>query len=184
VGERTGDRRREPDEVYRRFAPGVLGYARAQGADEPEDLAADVFVQVVRDLPRFKGDDHALRRWVFTIAHHRLVDHHRQRRRRPRFVPADGVDVASPTLGGSDLVDPALLRALRQLTRRQRDVVLLRFVADLPIADVARLLRRRQGAIKALQHRALTSLSAELTGAPPTGRAPTSTSDKTRLDNG
>ena len=138
-------------------------YLRAQSVEDPEDLAAEVSLQVVRDLPRFTGDDASLRRWVFTIAHHRLVDHHRHRRRRPRIVAGVGADAP----GADDtahLLDPRLIEALRTLTADQRDVVVLRFVADLGVADVARLLRRRQGAVKALQHRVLANLAARLSG--------------------
>ena len=56
----------DPDQVYVRFQSGVLGYLRAQSVEDPEDVAAEVFLQVVRDLSRFTGDDAALRRWVFT----------------------------------------------------------------------------------------------------------------------
>jgi RNA polymerase sigma-70 factor (ECF subfamily) len=150
----------DPDEVYRRFAPAVFGYVRAQAATEPEDLAAEVFYQVVRDLGRFEGDDVALRRWIFTIAHHRLVDHHRRRRRSPVSVSWDAAlhgRVAAPAADQFD--DRQLVDALKVLTRAQRDVVVLRFIADLSIADVARLLHRRRGAVKALQNRALAHLA-------------------------
>ena len=146
-------------ELYRRLAPAVLGYLRAQRAPEPEDLLGEVFLQVARDLPRFKGDDDALRRWVFTIAHHRLVDDGRRRRGRPRlagFEPADAADPA--TLEGPGLPDPALSAALGALTAEQRQVVGLRFVADLSLEDVAAVTGRSVSAVKALQQRALTNL--------------------------
>jgi RNA polymerase sigma-70 factor (ECF subfamily) len=155
----------DPGEVYRQFAPAVLGYLRAQAASDPEDLAAEVFYQVVRDLGRFRGDDAALRRWVFTIAHHRLVDHHRRRRRQPVIVTWDAALYELAAAPSDDaLPDRQLVDALKALTAAQRDVAVLRFVADLPIADVARLLRRRPGAVKALQNRALTTLAGLLAG--------------------
>jgi RNA polymerase sigma-70 factor (ECF subfamily) len=153
----------DPAEVYRELSAAVLGYLRAQSADDPEDLAADVFYQVVRDLHRFHGDDAALRRWVFTIAHHRLVDQGRRRRRRPTLVADENLE-GRPAVEAEGMVDRQLIDALRRLTRAQRDVVVLRFVADLPIADVARLLHRRQSAVKSLQLRALAHLSAALAG--------------------
>jgi RNA polymerase sigma-70 factor (ECF subfamily) len=155
----------DPDEVYRRFAPAVLGYLRAQSAVEPEDLASEVFYQVVRDLGRFSGDDSALRRWIFTIAHHRLVDHHRRRRRQPVIVSWDATLHGGATMAPIDDVgDRRLVDALQALTAAQRDVVAMRFIGDLPIADVAKLLHRRPGAIKALQSRALGALAELLAG--------------------
>jgi RNA polymerase sigma-70 factor (ECF subfamily) len=146
----------EAGEVYRRLAPAVLGYLRAQRAIEPDDLLGEVFLQVARDLPRFSGDDDALRRWVFTIAHHRLIDDRRRRSRRPQL--ADGEVPELPAPEHPDTVDPALLDALDRLTAEQREVVLLRFVGDMPLEAVAELTKRKVGAVKALQHRALEQL--------------------------
>jgi RNA polymerase sigma-70 factor (ECF subfamily) len=150
--------------VYEALAPAVLGYLRSHRAPEPDDLAGEVFVQVAKDLRRFHGDDGALRRWVFTIAHHRLVDDRRRRRVRP--VVADRPLPELPVFDEPGPLDPDLVVALGRLTALQREVVLLRFVADLPLADVARILRRPRTAVKALQARALTRL-AELVIAPP-----------------
>ncbi len=146
-------------ELYLRLAPAVLGYLRAQRAPEPEDLLGEVFLQVARDLSRFQGDDDALRRWVFTIAHHRLVDDGRRRRVRPRLAGSEPADVPDPaTLEGPGSPDPALRAALGALTAEQREVVDLRFVADLSLEDVAAVTGRSVHAVKALQQRALANL--------------------------
>lgn len=158
-------------DVYRTLAPAVLGYLRSQRASDPEDLLGDVFVQVVRDLPRFRGDDDALRRWVFTIAHHRLVDARRRSGRRPAL--DDGPLPELRSAPPADLLDPDLVRALCELTAEQREVVALRFVADLSIDAVATLTGRSKGAVKALQHRALAALAEHLgdAGSPPIAAA-------------
>lgn len=147
----------EAGEVYRRLAPAVLGYLRAQRAPEPEDLLGEVFLQVARDLRRFSGDDDALRRWVFTVAHHRLIDERRRRARRPQVADTELPDVPAPDW--PDQPDPELLAALDRLTPDQREVVLLRFVGDLPLEAVAKATNRNVGAVKALQHRALEQLA-------------------------
>lgn len=146
----------EAGEVYRRLAPAVLGYLRAQRAVEPEDLLGEVFLQIARDLHRFSGDDDALRRWVFTVAHHRLIDDRRRRARRPQLADAEVPDLVAPDW--PDQPDPELLAALDRLTPDQREVVLLRFVGDLPLEAVAKATKRNVGAVKALQHRALEQL--------------------------
>lgn len=150
-------------EAYRELAPPVLAYLRLQLAADAEDLLGEVFAQVVRDIDQFDGDLDELRRWVFTIAHHRVIDHFRRLRRRPWLVPLveerddrDAVDASAVA------VDPALVDALAQLTDDQRTVVVLRFVADLRLDDVAVVMRRSVDAVKALQHRALTKLAASL----------------------
>jgi RNA polymerase sigma-70 factor (ECF subfamily) len=148
-------------DVYRRLAPAVLGYLRGQGAPDPEDLLGEVFLHVARSLPRFRGDtDEDLRRWVFTIARNRMVDDARRRRRRPTetTVPPERAAPAEAPL------DPELLEALDSLNDAQREVVALRFVADLPLEAVARITGRTVGAVKSLQHRGLEELARILSG--------------------
>ncbi|MGQ0519736.1 MAG: RNA polymerase sigma factor [Actinomycetota bacterium] len=152
------------EEIYRELAPAVLGYLRAQRAPDPEDVLGEVFLQVARDLGSFSGDDAALRRWVFAIAHNRLLDARRRAARRPALADRPVPEQPAPAM--DDGIDPDLVQALSELTPDQREVVVLRFVADLPLADVAHLTRRRVGAVKALQHRALEALAGRLAPTP------------------
>jgi len=155
------------DELYRGLSPGVLGYLRARGAHEPEDVLGEVFLQVVRDLPRFAGDERELRSWVFTIAHHRLLDDARSRRRRP-VEPAGaqvGADMAGPSADEQALETVAAQRVrhvLARLSGDQQAVLLLRIVGDLTVEEVARVLGKRVGAVKALQRRGLAAARREL----------------------
>lgn len=158
----------DAEAVYRLHAPAVRGYLRGQGVPEPDDLLSEVFLQVARSLPGFTGGDDDVRRWVFTIARHRVVDDHRRRARRPRTVGSDGIDLPAPP--HEEPLDPELLEALAHLTADQREVVVLRFVADLSLEDVAALTGRRTGAVKAMQHRALAQLARIL--ADPHGAVP------------
>ncbi len=149
--------------MYRRLAPSVLGYLRSQRAPDPEDLLGEVFLQVARSLPRFRGDEHEdLRRWVFTIARNRVIDDARRRSRRPRAVDAPARDHPAPADPAP--MDDELLSALGQLNDDQREVVTLRFVADLPLEDVARITGRSVAAVKSMQHRALSDLARTLGG--------------------
>lgn len=150
--------------AYRTFAPAVLGYLRGQGVPEPDDLLSEVFLQVARSLPRYRGTDDELRRWVFAIARNRVIDDHRRRRARP-IVDASAVPDL-PAVERSGPIDPALLAALARLTPDQREVVVLRFVADLSLEEVAKVTKRSVGAVKTMQHRALSQLARIL--APPT----------------
>lgn len=134
----------------------MLGYLRAQRVPDPEDVLGEVFLQVARDIGRFKGDAAALRRWVFSIAHNRLVDSSRRRARRPAV--DDAALAETEAEAAPDPFDPDLVGALASLSPDQRQVVVLRFVADLPLEAVARITGRPVGAVKALQHRALENL--------------------------
>src|SRR3954464_12677978 len=153
------------ERIYRELAPSVTGYARAHGAAEPEDLTGEVFLQFVRGLERFAGDERAFRAWVFTIAHRRVVDDLRRRARRP-VSPAAPEVVASAAPPGGDVhedavavLDEASVReAIESLPPDQRAVLLLRILGDLTIEEIARALGKRTGAVKALQRRALRRL--------------------------
>jgi RNA polymerase sigma factor (sigma-70 family) len=153
--------------IYRDLAPAVLGYLRAHGAAEPEDLGSEAFVGVVRNLARFRGDERAFRSWVFAIVHRRLVDERRRRGRRLES-PADpgALGLLGP-VGNAEqealerVGGRSVLEAVRRLTPDQRAVILLRVLADLPVAEVARVLGKTQGAVKTLQRRALARLARE-----------------------
>jgi len=156
------------ESLYRELAPAVLGYLRGSGAAEPEDLLGDVFVAVIRGLPNCGGDPAAIRRWVFTVAHHRLVDERRKLMTRSRDVAFD----AQHEPCADDCYDEVLnrisaspaVRALETLTPDQRSVVLLRDVADLSVADTAHVLGKKPGAVKTTHRRALAALSSRVTG--------------------
>jgi RNA polymerase sigma-70 factor (ECF subfamily) len=102
---------------------------------------------------------------VFTVAHHLVIDERRRRSRRPQLAPFD--DIELPTADAADealvsLGDERVRRLLAELEPDQRDVVLLRIVADLSIEDTASALGKRPGAVKSLQHRAMRALRARL----------------------
>ena len=149
---------RDPGELYRVLGPAVLGYLRAQRIPEPEDLLHEVFLQVSRDIRGFSGDDEKLRSWVFAIARNRLLDSRRRASVRPQTATGEMPDLGymDQRLEGSD---EELIAACGQLTDDQREVIVLRFVGDLALGEVARITGRRVGAVKRLQARGLARLA-------------------------
>jgi RNA polymerase sigma factor (sigma-70 family) len=155
------------DDIYRALAGQVASYLRWHRATDPDGLTNDVFAQVHRNLPRFEGDEYGFRSWVFTIAHHRMIDDRRRASRQPQMQDDLGVE---EHMGLGDVEDDAFAvlahdrvrDLLTVLSPDQRDVVLLRVIADLSVEEVARMLDKREGAIKALQHRALAALRRHL----------------------
>ncbi|WP_409331033.1 RNA polymerase sigma factor [Trujillonella humicola] len=160
--------------LYRDLAPAVTGYLRLHGALEPDDLASETFLAVFRGLGGFEGDEQSLRSWVFTIAHRRLADDWRRRGRRPQL--ADGGDELVPDAVGGDVEDDVLTRLGAESVHRlcaglpadQRSVLLLRVLADLTVEQVAEVMGRSVGSVKALQRRGLRRLREELEPAGPT----------------
>jgi RNA polymerase sigma-70 factor, ECF subfamily len=168
----AGARRREPAAVtrlYTAYAPALFRFFLAAVGDRPtaEDLTGEVFKSAIEGLPRFHGPVEALGGWLFRIARHDLSDY-RRRQARNLVQPLDDLLMEAAAAGGA--VDPEelaldrvegdrVLAALRQLTRDQREVLLLRLVADLTAPEVAGILHKSTDAVKALQHRGLASLA-------------------------
>jgi RNA polymerase sigma-70 factor (ECF subfamily) len=154
--------------VYAELAPPLLGYLRARRAAQPEDLLGEVMLQIVRDLPGFKGGKRDFRAWAFTIAHHRLLDERRRDARRPAEpTPAAELERRGP-LGDTEedalraLSAERVGRLLARLSPDQQNVVLLRVLGELTYEQTAEVLGKTPGAVKALQHRGLETLRREL----------------------
>ena len=138
-----------------------------QGAAEPEDLTSDVFFGVFTGIDSFEGSETQFRSWVFTIAHRRLVDERRRLARR-RWSPAG--DLADLELTGGDVESDAfdvlgsqrVVEWCAGLSADQRDVLVLRVVGDMTVDQVAAIVDKSPGAVKALQRRALSALRQQL----------------------
>ena len=152
--------------LYRDLHPRLVRFFRSQEPRDADDLVGEVWLAVAQGLAAFDGDEAGLRAWVFTIARRRLVDH----RRRAAFRRTDSVDMVTlaERPGADDaerdalatLVSADVLRRVGEaLSVEQAEVVLLRVVADLDVASVARIVGKRPGAVRALQHRALKRLA-------------------------
>ena len=159
--------------IYRELAPAVIGYLRARRTPDPEDVAGEVFLQVVRDLHRFRGGEREFRAWVFVIAHHRLLDESRRRARRPvDFEREDSAGAIDANDLETQVIESTAAAGIRRLIDRlphdQRNVVLLRVLGDLTVDEVALAIGKTAGAVKALQRRGLASIKRALAeeGAP------------------
>jgi RNA polymerase sigma-70 factor (ECF subfamily) len=152
--------------LYRETQPALLRYLRGHAPGEEEDLAADVWMAVARSITTFVGDRNGFRRLVFTIARRRGIDSARQRGRR-RTDPASLAGLAEhPGPDNTEMRaldrmtgDAAITRIMALLPPEQAEVVLLRVVAGLGVAEVAELTGRRPAAVSVLQHRALRRLA-------------------------
>ncbi|NYI40913.1 RNA polymerase sigma factor [Demequina lutea] len=154
------------ESIYRDLAGVVGGYLRGRGAPEVEDLVSETFLSVARDIHSFCGDESAFRSWVFTIAHRRMLDAWRSQGRRVPIADGEDAQHRAERKWRGDVEDEAMnsmsaveAEALMgHLTRAQRDVILLRVVGDLSVAQTARILDTSEGAVRALQNRALREL--------------------------
>jgi RNA polymerase sigma-70 factor (ECF subfamily) len=151
--------------LWRDANPALVRYLHVVAGQDPEDVAAETWVSVVRGLKRFRGDEAAWRAWLFTTARRRSVDEGRRRLRRIDVVMADlpephgsgPPDPAELVLDGLD--NAAVISAIRRLPRRQAEVIMLRVVGGLPVEAVARLVGSTPGAVRVASHRGLKRLA-------------------------
>jgi RNA polymerase sigma-70 factor, ECF subfamily len=151
-------------QLWRAFQPPLLRFLRVLGCDDPEDVASETWLQVVRDLRRFSGSQEEFRRWLFTIARHRAIDAARARSRRPvspvalslDFVP-DSQQVEDQVLDGLSVQQAVAL--VGTLSKDQAEAVALRVIAGLDTPDVAKILGKSSGAVRVALHRGLKTLA-------------------------
>lgn len=151
-------------ELYRRHANAVFRYVYYRVGDRAvaEDMVGDVFVRALEGLPAYQDVGLPFEAWLYRIAHARVVDHYRRGAVR-RVTSLD------EELAAGEETDPGrrvgerdearrAWQALQRLTEEQQQVIALRFIAGYSTAEVASLLEKTEGAVKALQHRALATL--------------------------
>jgi RNA polymerase sigma-70 factor (ECF subfamily) len=137
----------------------LLRYLRGRLPDAAEDLAAQTWLDAVRNLARFSGGGDDFRRWLFTIGRRRVQDELRRRGRRPEEVTASPPD--EPGLDDALQAHDEVARALalvRRLPPDHADAVLLRIVAGMDVGQVAEVMGRSEGSVRVLVHRGLQRL--------------------------
>jgi RNA polymerase sigma-70 factor (ECF subfamily) len=142
------------DEIYR-FATRRIGDPVAG-----QDAAAETFADAFSGIRRFHQTGAPFEAWLYTIARRRIVDQVRLRARHDHAeLPSN--DTGQPSSGGHEpsVVDALLLRGLiARLSETERDVLELRFMEDLDVEQTALRLGKQPGAVRVMQHRALTKL--------------------------
>jgi RNA polymerase sigma-70 factor, ECF subfamily len=157
--------------LWRDLQPAVLRYLRVAVPVAAEDLAADTWISVIRGLARFRGDEQNFRTWVFTAARHRAMDWRRQAVRRPTGSLPVGLlaDRPAPDDPVAAVLEAqstqAALALLAELPADQAEVVALRVLGGLGVAEVARIVGKRPGAVRVLAHRGLRRLAKRLEAA-------------------
>ena len=144
--------------VLDEHAEAVLRFCRASvGPIDADDLFQDTVVAALRTYPRLRHAEN-LRGWLLTIAHTKVLDHHRARVRRPVPVPELRDEPAAPP---APRPDDELWAAVRGLPPRQRSAVLLRFVGDLSHREIAAALGSSEEAARRSLADALAKLRKE-----------------------
>lgn len=154
-------------EIYVRYAARIFRYAAGRTGSRTiaDDVLNDTMVSALEGLHRYDPDKGSFASWLFTIASRRVADYDRRRIQLWQFLGRRNSDVLDP-----DMLD-VLIRAedqehvrsaVQRLPKRQREIVLLRYVAELSFRDVARVLGISEGAARMRVNRALRRLAEEM----------------------
>jgi RNA polymerase sigma-70 factor, ECF subfamily len=138
----------------------VYALVRLRDPGAAEDAAAQVFVEAIRGIGKYHYRGVPVRAWLYAIAHNVVVDAVKRRAKRGEVPLLDSLDTAGRERELGLGVD--FLKAMATLTDEQQQVIALRFVQDLPVAEVAVVMKRSEGAVKMLQLRALAALRREM----------------------
>ena len=156
------------DGLYLLFADRIFRYllARLGQAEVAEEIVSQVFLHLMEKIDRYQiaPKDNAIifPAWLYRLTHNKMVDVLRRTKRREHVGIEQAEEIAEPR----SLLDTVeeqldfeqLLHTLKLLNDQQRQVLLLRFIEGLSIAETAQILQKSEGAIKALQHRSLENL--------------------------
>ena len=137
-------------DLYDWYMPRVYRYvlARVGSVHEAEDLTEEIFLKMLSGIGDFRWKAVPFSAWLFRIAHNEVVSHFRRRHNRQ--------DLEAMTEHRLTVED--VTRAASSLPEAQREVIALRFAVGLSIAETALALGKREGNIKALQHKAVARL--------------------------
>jgi RNA polymerase sigma-70 factor (ECF subfamily) len=151
--------------LYDQHVEMIYKYALYRTGDPAtaEDITADVFLRVIESLDQYEERGLPFAAWLYRIAHARVVDYWRRIKRRPTLEldrPSVQAVVEEDEALRRDVVQyTALAQALQLITDEQQQVIVLKFLQGLENEEVAAIMGKTVGAIKALQHRGLESLA-------------------------
>ncbi len=157
--------------VYDRYSTEIYRYARFRLSDEhlAEDIASDVFVELLEALQNGRGPQSNVKAWLLSTAAHRVTDHLRRSYRRPTTsIPDDLPDHRATPVDEFDHRERSrdFRRAYALLTDEQQHVLALRFGEGYSLEETAAVLNKKINAVKALQFRALAALQRNIGEAP------------------
>ncbi len=138
---------------------------RVRSDQDAEDLLQRTFLKVIEALPRYESRGLPFAAWLFRIARNTVIDHERTRHEEARL--DDAAERVDERSNPAELAEAAMERdavrsAMDLLTPEQREVIAYRFFAGLSPREIGLLMDRREGAVRALQFRAIQTLRESL----------------------
>ena len=149
--------------LYEEYFDKIYRYVAVRIGDriEAEDMTQQVFLKAVKSISSYRWKGKPFAAWLYRIAHNQVVDYLRRKKKQPSPLLDESLissDSNPQQMAEYNMDIEQLNMATRQLTEAQREVISLRFAGGLPIAEVAKVIGKSEGAVKALQHSAIAAL--------------------------
>lgn len=148
--------------LFKTYYKGIYDYVmrRVQNRSDAEDLTMDVFTHGYEAIASFEERGVSIKAWFYRIAHNAVIDHYRKTRQtlpiEKAYDSAEEVDIESEIISKSDIED--IRREMLTLSTAQSEVLLLRFVKDLSVAETAYVLGKEEATVRALQFKGIRNL--------------------------
>jgi RNA polymerase sigma-70 factor (ECF subfamily) len=154
--------------LYDRYQPAIYRFivVKVGSREEAEDITHHVFLSAWTKVGTYKHRGHPFSSWLYQIARNMVIDHYRSRKDDVSLDKLDPESSIIPAVAQSDLSIKLELekvhRAIKELKPDYQDVIILRFIEDLPLKETATILKKSEGAVKLAQHRAIKELKEKL----------------------
>jgi len=150
--------------LYDRYVQRVYRYClyRTNNASEAEDLTAQIFLAALEGLPRYRQDGH-FAAWLFSIARRKVMDYHRRTLHEPldeSLLPS--IDLELELTMEKSQRKTRLLKLIQALAEDERELIHLRYVAELSFAEIAKSLKKNEDAVKKMLYRLIARMKVEL----------------------
>jgi len=150
--------------LYDHYQPMIYRFAfvKVGRREDAEDITHQVFLAAWQNIRSYKHRGHPFSSWLYEIARNQVVDHYRAKKNEASLDKIDPEYFIAPASAQFDLsvkLDIEKVRtAVAKLKPEYQDVIILRFIEDLPLGEVASVLAKTEGAVKLMQHRAIKEL--------------------------
>jgi len=154
--------------LYDRYQPAIYRFivVKVGSREEAEDITHHVFLSAWQKVRTYKHRGHPFSSWLYQIARNMVIDHYRSKKDDVSLDKLDPESSIIPAVAQSDLSIKLQLEkvhvAIKELKPDYQDVIILRFIEDLPLKETAAILKKSEGAVKLAQHRAIRELKKKL----------------------
>jgi RNA polymerase sigma-70 factor (ECF subfamily) len=154
--------------LYDQYLPKIYRFVRVKVShrEEAEDLTHQAFLNAWKNIHSYTPQGHSFGTWLYRIARNLVIDHYRKAKKGDVSLDEGMLPIdlhpqdADSTEQFADIhvKQHVIFDAVRQLNEVEQDVIIMRFIEDMPVKEVAEVIEKTEGATKVIQHRAIKKI--------------------------